>query len=206
MCGLFFYNLPKLIGVLKIELTLNITTALTLRKRINNIISKIQTNLSFMQMLVEKENLDVHKDLLYTDSIEKELELFDAAYESLEILNNGIDSANSQGKAYLDRINSINKKLSVYTRLANGLASRCKSKERNPITGVWEYIELVPITNIDFQKKVDELTHQKFRLEDELSKYNAKSNFTIIIDDKIYTMIYGVQPLSYEEQADKILS
>ena len=172
-------------------------------------IVKMTTTFNCLNMMVEKENLDVHKDSLVTDSLEGDIELYEKLYDSLTSLNNEIERANIKGKIILREIDTINKKKYLYDRMALGLKNKTKTKERNPVTGVWEFREYFPITTISFEEKSKKLEQKKFKLEDELSAFNASTKIAFELDDYIANSLYGENTSedgqSIEELADKIL-
>jgi hypothetical protein len=102
-----------------------------------------------------------------------------------------IDEYNEKGKAHLNALNILNKKIEVATRLEQLLKANRTQKSRNPVTGNWEVTKLEKITDTDFEKVVDALSKEKVKEEDELSKINSNTKFSFDLDDEIYHKIYG---------------
>ena len=175
---------------MKIEL--NLTSAFTLRKRIKELGRVNEQVLAFSKYVVEPEQVDEELEKFENKSVYDTFMLSSKCGDEAYRLQNLIDEHNNKGKVVLNQLNAINKKIEIATRCTNALKVNRTQKSRNPVTGNWEVTKLQKITDIDFETILDDLTKEKVRAEDELSKINSKETFTFELDDEIYKKIYGL--------------
>lgn len=173
------------------KLDLNLTTAFTLRKRIKELLNKINSQMSFSQYVVEPERKAELLEAFETNDVEGSYKLLTDLMEANRELSDLIDSQNLEGKKILNGLNKVNAQITVVQQIENKLKANRTSKSRNPVTGNWEVATLEKITDFDATKELETLKQKKVRLEDELSKINSKAKFTFDLNDEIYTRIYG---------------
>ena len=173
------------------KLDLNLTTAFTLRKRIKELLNKINSQMSFSQYVVEPERKAELLEAFETNDVEGSYKLLTDLMEANRELSDLIDSQNLEGKKILNGLNKVNAQIMVVQQIENKLKANRTSKSRNPVTGNWEVTTLEKITDFDATKELETLKQKKVRLEDELAKINSKAKFTFDLNDTIYTRIYG---------------
>lgn len=174
---------------MKIEL--NLTSAFTLRKRINAIASEIKSKGMYTSLVVEPESLEDTNKIFVTGNLDSDMVLMESAIDAGVELSNEIDKMNVVGKGIMNKIQRINDKVEVYRRMVSSLTQNKLRKERNPVTGVWETRSLVAVSDKDYSERIKELLREKMRLEDELTKYNSSTKFSFDLNDELYTKIYG---------------
>ena len=173
------------------KLDLNLTTAFTLRKRIKELLNKINSQMVFAQYVVDPERKAEMLETFETNDVEGSYKLLTDLMEANRELSDLIDSQNLEGKKILNGLNKINAQITVIQQIENKLKANRTSKSRNPVTGNWEVTTLEKITDFDATKELETLKQKKVRLEDELAKINSKAKFTFDLNDAIYTRIYG---------------
>lgn len=173
------------------KLDLNLTTAFTLRKRIKELLNKINSQMVFAQYVVDPERKAEMLETFETNDVEGSYKLLTDLMEANRELSDLIDSQNLEGKKILNGLNKINAQITVIQQIENKLKANRTSKSRNPVTGNWEVTTLEKITDFDATKELETLKQKKVRLEDELAKINSKAKFTFDLNDTIYTRIYG---------------
>lgn len=174
---------------MKIEL--NMTTAFTLRKRIKELAKQYEMVINYSKYVVEPEQVEEELEKFENKNVYDTFMIWSKCNDESYKLSNLIDENNEKGKACLNALNVINKKIEVATRLEQLLKANRTQKSRNPVTGNWEVTKLEKITDTDFEKIIDSLTKEKVRIEDELSKINSSTKFSFELDDEIYHKIYG---------------
>lgn len=174
---------------MKIEL--NMTTAFTLRKRIKELAKQYEMVINYSKYVVEPEQVEEELEKFENKNVYDTFMIWSKCNDESYKLSNLIDENNEKGKACLNALNAINKKIEVATRLEQMLKANRTQKSRNPVTGNWEVTKLEKITDTDFEKIIDALTKEKVRIEDELSKINSSTKFSFELDDEIYHKIYG---------------
>jgi hypothetical protein len=173
------------------KLDLNLTTAFTLRKRIKELLNKINSQMIYAQYVVEPERKEEILEAFETNDVEGSYKLLTDLMEANRELSDLIDSQNLEGKKILNGLNKVNAQITVVQQIENKLKANRTSKSRNPVTGNWEVATLEKITDFDATKELETLKQKKVRLEDELSKINSQAKFTFDLNDTIYTRIYG---------------
>lgn len=173
------------------KLDLNLTTAFTLRKRIKELLNKINSQMVYAQYVVEPERKEEILESFETKNVEGSYKLLTDLMEANRELSDLIDSQNLEGKKILNGLNKVNAQITVIQQIENKLKANRTSKSRNPVTGNWEVATLEKITDFDATKELETLKQKKVRLEDELAKINSKAKFTFDLNDTIYTRIYG---------------
>ena len=173
------------------KLDLNLTTAFTLRKRIKELLNKINSQMVFAQYVVDPERKAEMLETFETNDVEGSYKLLTDLMEANRELSDLIDSQNLEGKKILNGLNKINAQITVIQQIENKLKANRTSKSRNPVTGNWEVATLEKITDFDATKELETLKQKKVRLEDELAKINSKVKFTFDLNNEIYTRIYG---------------
>ena len=173
------------------KLDLNLTTAFTLRKRIKELISKINAQMIYAQYVVEPERKAEILEAFETNDVEGSYKLLTDLMEANRELSNLIDEQNLAGKKILNALNKVNAQITVIQQVENKLKANRSTKSRNPVTGNWEVDTLEKITDFDATKELETLKQKKVRLEDELSKNNSQAKLTFDLNDEIYNRIYG---------------
>lgn len=173
------------------KLDLNLTTAFTLRKRIKELINKINAQMIYAQYVVEPERKEEILEAFETKNVEGSYQFLSELMEANRELSNLIDEQNLAGKKILNALNKVNAQITVTQQIENKLKANRTSKSRNPVTGNWEVATLEKITEFDATKELETLKQKKVRLEDELSKNNSQAKLTFDLNDEIYTRIYG---------------
>ena len=173
------------------KLDLNLTTAFTLRKRIKELLNKINSQMVYAQYVVEPERKEEILEAFETKNVEGSYKLLTDLMETNRELSDLIDSQNLEGKKILNALNKVNAQITVVQQIENKLKANRTSKSRNPVTGNWEVATLEKITEFDATKELEALKQKKVRLEDELAKINSKAKFSFDLNDEIYTRIYG---------------
>lgn len=173
------------------QIKLNLTKAFTLRKRINELANKAMNEINYNPAIVPEEEVESAKAKYEFGSYDENLKFYEMALDASTDVSNGIEKANVDGKIILNKINKINTKINEIESCIRNLNASTVRKDRNPVTGVWEKIEAVRMSNIDYTQHLKELKQEKVRLEDELSTFNSSTNFTVDIPDSIYKRIYG---------------
>lgn len=173
------------------KVSLNLTSAFTLRKRINEIASQFDNTARFMQLVVEPEEKETVLAKFKNGSFEDAVELSIAAHRASAELTKVIEQHNAEGKAILSKLQHQKTLINVFTGLSVRLSQSPLRKERNPVTGVWETRSLVKVTDYDFDAEIKKGEQVCRFLEDQLSKHNAETKFDFELDDNIYHEIYG---------------
>lgn len=173
------------------KLDLNLTTAFTLRKRIKELLNKINSQMVYAQYVVEPERKEEILESFETKNVEGSYKLLTDLMETNRELSDLIDSQNLEGKKILNGLNKVNAQITVVQQIENKLKANRTSKSRNPVTGNWEVATLEKITEFDATKELEALKQKKVRLEDELAKINSKAKFSFDLNNEIYTRIYG---------------
>lgn len=173
------------------KLDLNLTTAFTLRKRIKELLNKINSQMVYAQYVVEPERKEEILESFETKNVEGSYKLLTDLMETNRELSDLIDSQNLEGKKILNALNKVNAQITVVQQIENKLKANRTSKSRNPVTGNWEVATLEKITEFDATKELEALKQKKVRLEDELAKINSKAKFSFDLNNEIYTRIYG---------------
>lgn len=173
------------------KIELNLTTAFTLRKRINEIAHRLQRELTCVRYMVDAESKQDQLELLTYKDVEKQLDVMDKYYIAVENLSNKIDEVNGVGKSIMNRLQRINTEIQVATIISNGLNTKQTQKTRNPVTGIWEVEKYVGVTDYDITTHTNKLKQAKVRAEDELANINASTKFDFELDEEIYNTIYG---------------
>lgn len=173
------------------KLDLNLTTAFTLRKRIKELLNKINSQMIYAQYVVEPERKEEILEAFETKSVEGSYQFLSELMEANRELSNLIDEQNLAGKKILNALNKVNAQITVIQQVENKLKANRSTKSRNPVTGNWEVDTLEKITEFDATKELEALKQKKVRLEDELSKNNSQAKLTFNLNDEIYTRIYG---------------
>lgn len=173
------------------KLDLNLTTAFTLRKRIKELLNKINAQMIYAQYVVEPERKAEILESFETKTVEGSYKFLSDLMEANRELSNLIDEQNLAGKKILNDLNKVNAQITVIQQVENKLKANRSTKSRNPVTGNWEVDTLEKITDFDATKELETLKQNKVRLEDELSKNNSQAKLTFDLNDEIYTRIYG---------------
>lgn len=172
------------------KVSLNLTSAFTLRKRINEITKQLD-QCRYMTLVVEPEEKDVVLSKFKDGSFEKTIQLATAAHTASADLTAVIEKHNAEGKAILAKIQHLKATISAYECIAARLNMSTLRKERNPVTGVWETRSLVKVSDVDFDAEIKHIEQICRSYEDALSKHNADTKFDFDLDDEIYHEIYG---------------
>ncbi len=173
------------------KLDLNLTTAFTLRKRIKELINKINAQMIYAQYVVEPERKEEILEAFETKNVEGSYQFLSELMEANRELSNLIDEQNLAGKKILNDLNKVNAQIILVQQIETKLKANRTSKSRNPVTGNWEVATLEKITEFDATKELETLKQKKVRLEDELSKNNSQAKLVFNLNDEIYTRIYG---------------
>lgn len=173
------------------KLDLNLTTAFTLRKRIKELLNKINAQMIYAQYVVEPERKEEILESFETKNVEGSYKFLSDLMEANRELSNLIDEQNLAGKKILNALNKVNAQITLVQQIENKLKANRTSKSRNPVTGNWEVATLEKITEFDATKELETLKQKKVRLEDELSKNNSQAKLTFDLNDEIYNRIYG---------------
>lgn len=175
------------------KLSLNINTAMILRKRINQLIADVYNDITTKPLIVVDEMYDEYVNSFRYGTFEKTLEVYKLAHIASRDLTDAIDSANERGRVYLNTINHINRHICDLSMLNNKLKGQLKQRSRHPVTGEWEETRLRKLTEVNLEKDIKELEFQKRRMEDMLSKWNGTQEFNFELDDAIYAELYGTE-------------
>lgn len=173
------------------KLELNLTTAFTLRKRIKELLGKVNYQLQSSNYVVEPERVNEVLETIESGNIESAYKLYAELLNANRELTDLIDQNNADGKKLLNEVTMTNQKINLITVIDNKLKANRTSKSRNPVTGNWEVTTLTKITEFDTAKELETLKQKKVRLEDELTKVNSKAKLTFDLNDEIYKRIYG---------------
>lgn len=173
------------------KLELNLTTAFTLRKRIKELLGKVNYQLQSSNYVVEPERVNEVLETIESGNIESAYKLYAELLNANRELTDLIDQNNADGKKLLNEVTMTNQKINLITFIDNKLKANRTSKSRNPVTGNWEVTTLTKITEFDTAKELETLKQKKVRLEDELTKVNSKAKLTFDLNDEIYKRIYG---------------
>lgn len=173
------------------KLELNLTTAFTLRKRIKELLGKVNYQLQASNYVVEPERVNEVLETIESGNIESAYKLYAELLNANRELTDLIDQNNADGKKLLNEVTMTNQKINLITVIDNKLKANRTSKSRNPVTGNWEVTTLTKITEFDTAKELETLKQKKVRLEDELTKVNSKAKLTFDLNDEIYKRIYG---------------
>ena len=173
------------------KLELNLTTAFTLRKRIKELLGKVNYQLQASNYVVEPERVNEVLETIESGNIESAYKLYAELLNANRELTDLIDQNNADGKKLLNEVTMTNQKINLITFIDNKLKANRTSKSRNPVTGNWEVTTLTKITEFDTAKELETLKQKKVRLEDELTKVNSKAKLTFDLNDEIYKRIYG---------------
>ena len=173
------------------KLELNLTTAFTLRKRIKELLGKVNYQLQSSNYVVESERVNEVLETIESGNIESAYKLYAELLNANRELTDLIDQNNADGKKLLNEVTMTNQKINLITVIDNKLKANRTSKSRNPVTGNWEVTTLTKITEFDTAKELETLKQKKVRLEDELTKVNSKAKLTFDLNDEIYKRIYG---------------
>lgn len=173
------------------KLELNLTTAFTLRKRIKELLGKVNYQLQASNYVVEPERVNEVLETIESGNVESAYKLYAELLNANRELTDLIDQNNADGKKLLNEVTMTNQKINLITVIDNKLKANRTSKSRNPVTGNWEVTTLTKITEFDTAKELETLKQKKVRLEDELTKVNSKAKLTFDLNDEIYKRIYG---------------
>lgn len=173
------------------KLELNLTTAFTLRKRIKELLGKVNYQLQSSNYVVEPERVNEVLETIESGNVESAYKLYAELLNANRELTDLIDQNNADGKKLLNEVTMTNQKINLITVIDNKLKANRTSKSRNPVTGNWEVTTLTKITEFDTAKELETLKQKKVRLEDELTKVNSKAKLTFDLNDEIYKRIYG---------------
>lgn len=171
------------------KLSLNMTTAMTLRKRLNSLASKLESNLR-ANVYADPDEYEQLKSNFVTGSFDGDLTLYDETLASLGRLNREIDRNNLVGKTLLDNIKLTNRKIETFNEIASSQCGNHKKKERNPVSGEWEVTEYVPLTRVDGKSLLTFAQKQKNITEDELTTFNGTTCFDFELNDEVHSRAY----------------
>ena len=85
----------------------------------------------------------------------------------------------------------LNEEINLLEHIISALNEEKSRKERNPVTGAREIVQMDKISDFDFVAKLAEIKRRRTRLEDELANANSLARFEFELDDTLYNLVYG---------------
>ena len=173
------------------KINLNMNTAMTLRKRLKELAGGWKSSLIVSTYVTEPDmKAALLKKQFVNGTPERTFELYDLCMQEVAKLSDEMDKHNT-GREILNRINLLNDEYNLLAMVISSLNAETSRKERNPVTGAREIVQMEKITDYDFDSKQSEIKRHRTRLEDELANANAAVRFEFDLDDTLYNLVYG---------------
>jgi len=173
------------------KLDLNINSAMKLRKRLKALANGWWSSLYGATYVTEPDMKEaLTKQQFENGTPEKTFELLDQCLQTVVRLSDAIDK-NNTGRPALNKINMLNEEINLLEHIISALNEEKSRKERNPVTGAREIVQMDKISDFDFVAKLAEIKRRRTRLEDELADANSLARFEFELDDTLYNLVYG---------------
>lgn len=170
------------------KMTLNLTSAFMLRKRLAGLRKKFG-EYRMETCVGEPQDIDaIQKRLGNFDDL---LKLYDMAGEAIVSLGHKLEEHNAVSRGILAELDMVNKTIDTFVLIMGRLEQPMYEMSRNPVTGTMDKVEYKRVSDVNFSDRVSRLKKRKIRLEDLLSSTNSSTTFEFELPDELWKELYG---------------